>query len=52
MLVTVYDFLRHLLQRQQFVGAEIPFVVGCANAWENRFVEICHVISEALPGST
>ena len=41
-LVMMDDFTGRLLQRQQFVGAEIPLVIGRSGSGQDGFVEIVH----------
>src|ERR1700733_11161423 len=41
--ILMQEFLGAFLQRQQFVGAQIAFVVGSSLAGENRFFQISHV---------
>src|SRR5712691_5848663 len=42
-LIGMQEFFRALLQRQQFVGAQVAFVVRSSLAGQNRFSQIIHV---------
>src|SRR4051812_37669157 len=46
-LIGMRHLLRGLLQLEQFVGAEIAFVVGRSGARENRFAQVLIVIAHS-----